>query len=78
MLIAPRIEDGLLWSSGFVATFVVDTFDEFLNWIEDGKAMGNRLLAALSDDEDVTLVPVVNGHAQWTAAIQCDLICPGC
>lgn len=63
MLIAPRIEDGLLWSSGFVATFVVDTFDEFFDWIDDAQAIRDRLLAALSDDEDVTLVPIVNGHA---------------
>lgn len=63
VLIAPRIEDGLLWPSGFIATFVVDTFDEFLRWIEDAQAIGDRLLAAVSDAEDVTLVPIVNGHA---------------
>lgn len=63
MLITPRIEDGLLWSSGFIATFVVETFEEFLRWIEDAQAIGDRLLAAVSDDEDVTLVPIVNGHA---------------
>ncbi|WP_440224971.1 hypothetical protein ACQQ2N_06945 [Dokdonella sp. MW10] len=63
MLIAPLIQDGLIWSSRFIATFTVHTLDEFLHWVENAQAVGDRLLAAVSDGEDVTFVPIVNGHA---------------
>jgi hypothetical protein len=59
----PKLQDGILWQSRFVATFVVATFADFENWISEAREIGGRLRAQVDEGEDIILIPLINGYA---------------
>ncbi|WP_372019250.1 hypothetical protein [Tistrella mobilis] len=57
---APSLEDGWLWPSRFVASFQIEDYDNFKNWISKAPEIGERIYNKLSYNEDICVAPVIN------------------
>ena len=58
---SPSLTDGILWQSSYVATFKCASLEEFKSWMTEARNIGARISAKIQDDEDIAIVPLING-----------------
>ncbi|KCZ52936.1 hypothetical protein HY29_17800 [Hyphomonas beringensis] len=76
-VIAPTSDDGVLWRTRFIATFPLMNFDALQTWTTNARDIGERIRSKLSAEDDVCLVPVLNGSAIPDFAYQISRATPG-
>gem|GEM_PF-929090 len=69
-VIAPTVEDGVIWRTRFLATFPIETINEFRRWTRDAHSIGDRIRAMIADEENICLIPLINGKAAIDYAYQ--------
>lgn len=70
VLCGPTLADGIMWRTRFVATFPITASSDFKRWIGDAREIGERLRLQAQEEEDMVLVPLLNGHAAIDYAYQ--------
>jgi hypothetical protein len=58
----PTLADGIMWQTHFFATFPLATFADFERWVAEARWIGERLRMRVEEDEDIVLIPVLNGY----------------
>jgi RecA/RadA recombinase len=69
-VIGPRLSDGNLWESRFIATFPIVSLDALRNWVAEASQIGARIASEHEESVDIALVPIIHGKAAVDLSFQ--------
>ena len=75
-VIGPRLSDGILWESRFIATFPLKSLDALKYWVVEASQIGARIASELKESIDISLVPIIHGQAAVDLSFQLSGIKP--
>lgn len=75
-VIGPRLSDGNLWESRFIATFPIVSLDALGNWVAEASQIGAHIASELEESVDIALVPIIHGKAAVDLSFQLSRIRP--